>query len=142
MYLGSPNPDHCQPLSHISRFWHPDNHIITPRAIAFISHGFSEHLGKVTDKPWLMEHFSKCMLGTVWSYWAIYWTLANFSKPFATINLPQSPPFLGNFCKGVRIIHFLVKPFLGNFDRHLAIFIWSHWSAAIIYWYLGIGTGR
>ena len=24
-------------------------------------------------------------------------------------------------------IIFIVKPFLGNFYRHLAIFIWSHW---------------
>ena len=27
-------------------------------------------------------------------------------KALATINLPQSPPFLGNFCKGVKIFHF------------------------------------
>ena len=27
-------------------------------------------------------------------------------KPFATINLPQSPTFLGNYCKGVKIYHF------------------------------------
>ena len=29
---------------------------------------------------------------------AIYWTYGNFSKPLATINLPKSPTFLGNFC--------------------------------------------
>ena len=49
-------------------------------------------------------------------------------KPLAPINLPQSSPFLSNYCKGVKII-FLVKPFLGNFYRHLAIFIWSHCNA-------------
>ena len=27
----------------------------------------------------------------------IYWTLGNFSKPLAAINLPKSPTFLGNF---------------------------------------------
>ena len=27
---------------------------------------------------------------------------------------------------------FLVKPFLGNFYRHLAIFIWSHWLQIIL----------
>ena len=43
-------------------------------------------------------------------------------KPLATINLPKSPTFLGNFCKGVKIYHFLVKSLLGNFDRYLAIF--------------------
>ena len=56
----------------------------------------------------------------------LYCTLGHFLKPLATINLPKSPTFLSNFCKGVKII-FLVKSFLGNFYRHLAIFIWSHW---------------
>ena len=33
-------------------------------------------------------------------------TLGNFLKPFATINLSKSPTFLGNFCKGAKILHF------------------------------------
>ena len=37
---------------------------------------------------------------------AIFCTLGNFLKPFATINLPKFPTFLGNFCKGAKIIHF------------------------------------
>ena len=41
----------------------------------------------------------KFCMGPVWPDWAIYWTLGNFLKPLATINLPKSPPFLGNFCK-------------------------------------------
>ena len=53
---------------------------------------------------------------TVWPDWAIYWTLGNFSKLLALINLSRSPTFLGNFCKGVKIFYFfLVKSFLGNF---------------------------
>ena len=32
--------------------------------------------------------------------------LDNFLKPLATINLPKSATFLGNFCKGVKINHF------------------------------------
>ena len=32
---------------------------------------------------------------------AIYWNLGHFLKPAATINLPKSPTFLGNVCKGV-----------------------------------------
>ena len=56
----------------------------------------------------------------VWPDWAIYWTLA-------AINLPKSPTYLGNFCGGVKVYHFLVKSFLGNFYRHLAILFWSHW---------------
>ena len=46
----------------------------------------------------------------MWPDWAIYWTFGNDSKPLATINLPKS--------------------FLGNFYRHLAIFIWSHCSCS------------
>ena len=34
---------------------------------------------------------------TVWPEWAIYWTLGNFLKPLATINLPKSLTFLGKF---------------------------------------------
>ena len=57
----------------------------------------------------------------VWPDWAIYWTLGNFLKPLATINLPKFPTFLGNFCKGVKIF-FLMISLLGNFYKHLAIF--------------------
>ena len=37
-----------------------------------------------------------------------------FLKPLATINLPQSSPFLGNYCKGVKIIHFISETFFGQ----------------------------
>ena len=56
----------------------------------------------------------------VWPDWAIYCTLGNILKPLVTIICP-------NFCYGVKSVIFLVKSFLGNFYRHLAIFIWSHW---------------
>ena len=46
---------------------------------------------------------------------AIYSTLGNFLNPLETIILTKSSTFLGNFCKSVNIIHFLVKSFLGNF---------------------------
>ena len=59
---------------------------------------------------------------TVWPDWAIYWTLGNFPKPLATINLPKSPTFSGIFWKGVKIYFFVEKLFLRNFYRHLAIF--------------------
>ena len=67
------------------------------------------------------------MLYTVWQNWAIYWTLHNFSKPLATINLPKSSTVLGIFVKVSKSIIFLMKSFLGNFNRHLVIFFWSHW---------------
>ena len=36
---------------------------------------------------------------------AIYWTLGKFFKPLATLFLPKSLTFFGNFCKGVKIYH-------------------------------------
>ena len=47
-------------------------------------------------------------------------------KLLATINLPKSPTFLGNLCKGIKIYHFsceiifgqLVKIFGGIFSSH------------------------
>ena len=50
----------------------------------------------------------------VWPDWAIYWTLGNFSKPLATINLPKSLTFLGNFCKGIKIHHFSSEIIFGQ----------------------------
>ena len=58
--------------------------------------------------------------------WAIYWTLGNYSKPLATINLPNSLTFLGNFCNVSKSFILQVKSFLGNFYRHLAILYGSH----------------
>ena len=40
--------------------------------------------------------------------------VGNFLKPLATINLPKSPTFLGNFCKGVKIYHFSSKIIFGQ----------------------------
>ena len=37
-----------------------------------------------------------------------------FLKPFATINLSKSPTFLGNFCKGVKIVHFSSEIIFGQ----------------------------
>ena len=42
---------------------------------------------------------------TVWPDWAIYCTLGNFSKLVATISLPKLHTLLGNFCKGIKIVH-------------------------------------
>ena len=51
---------------------------------------------------------------SVWPDWAIYLTLGNFSKPLATINLPKSPTFLGNFYKGVKIFNFSSEIIFGR----------------------------
>ena len=64
-------------------------------------------------------------LTSVWPDLTIYWTLGNFLKPLAIIKLSQSPPFLGNFCKDVKIIHFSSETIFG------ATFIWSHWLTCV-----------
>ena len=50
----------------------------------------------------------------MWPDWAIFWTLGNFLKALATINLPQSSPFLVDFCEGVKIIHFCSETIFGH----------------------------
>ena len=67
-----------------------------------------------------------CCWWSVCTDWAIFCSLGNHSKPVATIILSILPTLLGNFCKGIKIIHFSSEIILGNFDWHLAIYIWSH----------------
>ena len=54
---------------------------------------------------------------------AIYLTLGNFSKPMATVSLPKSTTFLGNFCKVSKSLIYLLKSFLATF-----IDIWRFFS--------------
>ena len=63
-----------------------------------------------------------------------FFNFGQILRPLATINLPKSATSLGNFCKGVKIIHFSCEIILGNFHRHLAIFIWSHWTRVQKHW--------
>ena len=42
--------------------------------------------------------------------------------PLATINLPKSPTFLAFYVKVSKSFIFVMKSFMGNFYRHLAIF--------------------
>ena len=51
---------------------------------------------------------------SVWPDWAIYWTLGKFIKSLAPIHLPKSPTLFGNFCKGVKIIHFSSEIIFGQ----------------------------
>ena len=75
----------------------------------------------------------------VWPDWAIFWNLGNFLRPLATINLPESPKFLGNFCKGVKINHFSCEIIFGQLlwtfgDFYLVTLIQSniYWQWALI----------
>ena len=78
-------------------------------------------------------YLSTPRLQAEWPDWSIYWTLGNFLKPLATINLSKSHKFLGNFCEGVKIYHFSNKIILGDCYRHLVILFWSHWLQVTIY---------
>ena len=71
----------------------------------------------------------------VWPDWAIYCTLGNFSKPVATINLPNLPTYSGNFCKGVKIFRFSSEIIFGQLCRHFGIFYRSHCSRSIYLWH-------
>ena len=55
-----------------------------------------------------------CSSHALWPDWAIFCTLGTFLKPLAPINLPKSPTFLGNFCKGVKIYHFSSEIIFGQ----------------------------
>ena len=75
-----------------------------------------------------VNHILGSLQTAVWPDWAIFLTLGNFLWwPLTTINLPESSTFLGNFCEGVKIIHFSCEIIFGQLYRHLAIFIWSHY---------------
>ena len=43
-----------------------------------------------------------------------FWTLGDYLKPLATINLPKSPTFLGKISKGVKIFHFSSEIIFGQ----------------------------
>ena len=74
-------------------------------------------------KSWISSDQSQ----PVWPDWAIFWTLGNFLKPLATINLPKSPTFLGKFWKVVKIYHFSSEIILGQLLLTFGDFFWSHW---------------
>ena len=52
--------------------------------------------------------------------------LGNFLKHLATINLPKSPTFLGNFCKNVKIFNFSSEIIFGQILLKFGDFFWSH----------------
>ena len=44
----------------------------------------------------------------------MFCNLGNFFKPLATLNLPKSLTFFGNFCKGIKIYHFSSEIIFGQ----------------------------
>ena len=51
-----------------------------------------------------------------------FWTLGNFLKHLATINLPKYPTFLGIYCKGVKIYHFSCEIIFGQLIKTIGDF--------------------
>ena len=62
----------------------------------------------------MLNRYRTGWLRSVWPELAIFCTLGNFFKPLATINLPKSSTFLGNFCKGVKNSHFSSETIFGQ----------------------------
>ena len=56
---------------------------------------------------------TKIVLGNV-TRLGDFCTLGNHSKPVARIILPNLPPLLSNFCKGVKIIQFSIEMNFGQ----------------------------
>ena len=71
-----------------------------------MTHFTSEKVVVKSSKDIKFCTFGQFNLEPVWPDLVINWTLGNFLKPLATINLPKSVTFLDNFCKGVKIYHF------------------------------------
>ena len=70
---------------------------------------------KIFLPPFILMSNSVTRLGDILDFGQVL-------KPLATINLPKSPTFLGNFVKVSKSIIFPVKSFLDNFYGHLANF--------------------
>ena len=78
---------------------------------------------------------------SVWPDWAIYWTLGNFLKPLATVELSQSHTFLDNFCKYVKIYHFSSEIIFGQFLYTFGDFFSGHTdSRSLVWWSLEFRT--
>ena len=93
---------------------------------------------KLTPFDWFYNYYLTCIClecstRTVWPDLAIFCTLGNFLKALATIILLKSSTVLSIFVKVSKSIIFLLKSFLGNFYRHLAIFFWSHCTRMSLY---------
>ena len=86
------------------------------------------------DFLWCSDKHSRCsqfsylgcpiqcdQIGRFIGLWAIFWSL------WLQLICPNFQHSKAIFVKVLKSIIFLVKSFLGNFYRNLAIFFWSHW---------------
>ena len=125
----SSSPSQCHPgpkccsftQSHRGKFWQD-----------YLTRG----LGSIQTKAFLgtsgqnfcpkRHHIWHRQRSLIMSFVARVTTLGNFLKPLATINLPKSPIFLGNFCKGVKIYHVSREIILWQLLQTFGDFLWSH----------------
>ena len=98
----------------------------------FLNYGINQHFWV----PWV--GISVTRFGDLLDLWQLFKAIGN--NQFS----PISPILRQIFVKVSKSFIFLVKPFLGDFYRHLAIFIWSHWwglPGGEFFWQLGKAWG-
>ena len=106
--------------------WRVLDIVMTNLFIHFRIEQFQNLINLTLVKPHFYQWFNSIfwdLLQPVWPDWTIYWTLGNFSKPLATINLPKSLTFLGNFCKRVKIYHFTSEIIFGQLLKTFGNFL-------------------
>ena len=83
--------------------------IVQELDITYVAHSIVEHNLEMAEVCHSLDviRVSVTRLGD-------FWTFGIFLKPLATITLPKSPTFLGNFCKGVKIYHFTSEIIFGQ----------------------------
>ena len=72
-------------------------------------------------------------MAPVWPDWAFFALWPTIQNRWQQIFYPNCPHCKAIFVKVSKSFIFLVKSFLGNFYRHLAIFIWSYWMVPICF---------
>ena len=87
----------------------------------YVGRKYTDNIGrKYIDSRYLSRR--RCdQIGRFFGLWT---TFQSLWEQLNCQNLPQSYEI---FVKVSKSIIFLVKSFLGNFFRHLAVFFWSHW---------------
>ena len=75
---------------------------------------FASNKGRRTQRENEIVHLQCDQIGRLFVLWQLFKAFSNHLKPLATITLPKSPTFLGNFCKGVKIYHFSSEIIFGQ----------------------------
>ena len=87
---------HSQPLPYYIGLFDPITECTVCTAVDWIWTRVSPYVSEATAAPQRLPKMTFDSL-PVWPDLAIFWTLGNFLKPLATINLPKSPSILRQF---------------------------------------------